>query len=379
MENKLFRLPLNLRITTWVILVVWLIVAIFPLLWLVVMSLKLPTDAFDPNPLVVIFGPDTGRQVGGISLISVALTLGLVWLLYVLYNGRRRVLEMLSGGSGASPGVGARIGYFVGLIATAGVGLFLLVPLITRLFRLLLGEVPLLRLLVDPLLGITIQHYREVWVANAFYQQFLNTTIITVGVVTISLTIGTLAAYALARTRTPWAFWILIAALVFRALPHSTVVTGYLPPFIELGIYGTHIAVIIVLVAINQPFTIWMLRSFFMNIPHELDEAALVDGCNRLQAFWRVIMPIMWPGVITTGLFSFMLAYNDFLVAALLLDGANQTMVPAIMQYFNRETTLTDQLEAIASAASITVPLFLLVLFFQRQIVSGLTAGAVKG
>ncbi|MEL6425480.1 MAG: carbohydrate ABC transporter permease, partial [Pseudomonadota bacterium] len=129
----------------------------------------------------------------------------------------------------------------------------------------------------------------------------------------------------------------------------------------------------------NQPFTIWMLRSFFQNIPQELDEAARVDGCGHFEAFWRVIMPVMWPGVITTGLFSFLLAYNDYLVTALLLDAQNMTMVPAITQYFNRETTTTDQIEAVAAAVSITAPLFLLVMIFQRQIVSGLTAGAVKG
>ena len=139
------------------------------------------------------------------------------------------------------------------------------------------------------------------------------------------------------------------------------------------------IAVIILLVAINQPFTIWMLRSFFMNIPQDLDEAAQIDGCNPFQAFWLVIMPLMWPGVITTGLFSFLLAYNDYLVCALLLDGQSQTMVPAIMQYFNMETTMTDLVESIAAAASITLPLFILVMFFQKQIVSGLTQGSVKG
>ena len=188
------------------------------------------------------------------------------------------------------------------------------------------------------------------------------------------------------------AFWLLIIALVFRALPHSVLVAGYLPPFINsaeilrpfLGdaaptLYGQPWAVIAVLVSINQPFTIWMLRSFFQNIPMDLDEAARVDGCTHFQAFRWVIMPVMWPGVITTGLFSFLLAYNDFLVTSLLLDAQNQTMVPAIAGYFNRETTTTDQVEAVAAAVSITAPLFLLVMVFQRQIVSGLTAGAVKG
>ena len=202
---------------------------------------------------------------------------------------------------------------------------------------------------------------------------------VTLGVVTISLTVGTLAGYALSRSSSLIAFWLLVAALVFRALPHSVLVTGYLELFIDYGLYGKKIAVIILLVAINQPFTIWMLRSFFMNIPQDLDEAAQIDGCNPFQAFWMVIMPLMWPGVITTGLFSFLLAYNDYLVCALLLDGQSQTMVPAIMQYFNMETTMTDLVESIAAAASITLPLFILVMFFQKQIVSGLTQGSVKG
>lgn len=87
----------------------------------------------------------------------------------------------------------------------------------------------------------------------------------------------------------------------------------------------------------------------------------------------------MWPGVITTGLFSFLLAYNDFLVTSLLLDAKNMTMVPAIANLFNRETMASDEVQAIAAAVSISAPLLVLVLVFQRQIVSGLTAGAVKG
>jgi multiple sugar transport system permease protein len=239
--------------------------------------------------------------------------------------------------------------------------------------------IPFLKILSKPFIGFTTQHFIAVWSENEFYIQFLNTALVTLGVVSISLTVGTLAGYALSRSSSVIAFWLLVAALVFRALPHSVLVTGYLELFIDYGLYGKKIAVIILLVAINQPFTIWMLRSFFMNIPQDLDEAAQIDGCNPFQAFWMVIMPLMWPGVITTGLFSFLLAYNDYLVCALLLDGQSQTMVPAIMQYFNMETTMTDLVESIAAAASITLPLFILVMFFQKQIVSGLTQGSVKG
>ena len=227
--------------------------------------------------------------------------------------------------------------------------------------------------------AFTLEGYQGAWVDEEFWRNVINSGIVVFFTVVISLTFGTLGGYALARSGRRYAFWLLMAALVFRAMPHITLVSGYLLPFFEWNIWGILPTTIIVLVAINQPFTLWMLHSFFLNIPKDMDESAMVDGCTRFQAFRHVIIPVMWPGVITTGLFSFLLAYNDFLVTSLLLDAQNQTMVPAIAGMFNRETTTTDQVVAVAAAVSITAPLFFLVMVFQRQIVSGLTAGAVKG
>jgi multiple sugar transport system permease protein len=122
-----------------------------------------------------------------------------------------------------------------------------------------------------------------------------------------------------------------------------------------------------------------MLHSFFLSIPKDLDESAMVDGCTRFQAFRMVVIPVMWPGVITTGLFSFLLAYNDFAVTAMLLNQDNQTMVPKISSFLSTIQEEGKVMYAVAAVVSATVPLFLLVTFFQRQIVSGLTAGAVKG
>jgi ABC-type glycerol-3-phosphate transport system permease component len=132
-------------------------------------------------------------------------------------------------------------------------------------------------------------------------------------------------------------------------------------------------------VAINQPFTIWMLRSFFMNIPKELDEAAQVDGCSRIQAFVKVILPVMWPGIITTGLFSFLLAYNDFLISSQMMNADKMTMTSALSAYMNADDDAFKLMQGVAGAVSITAPLVVLVLFFQKQLVSGLTQGAVKG
>ncbi|WP_299281250.1 carbohydrate ABC transporter permease [uncultured Tateyamaria sp.] len=382
--SKATAQPLSLKIFSGAFLAFWCLIAAFPIVWIAVMSVKSPRDAFAASAWDVITGPATRAAGNGLSLIDIVLGLaGLYFAVRWAFTRLPGLVEQFS-----PPGF-IVLGWLVG--AAAYGLLFVLIffgvlPYVFGALNAIAGP------LGAPILGLTTEHYVAVWVENQFYRNFMNSMIVTAGVVTVSLTVGTLAGYGLARSGSDLAFWLLIIALVFRALPHSVLVAGYLPWFINsaeilrpiLGdlsptLYGQPWAIIAVLVAINQPFTIWMLRSFFQNIPAELDEAARVDGCSHFQAFRRVIMPVMWPGVITTGLFSFLLGYNDFLVTALLLDAQNQTMVPAIAGYFNRETTTTDQVEAVAAAVSITAPLFLLVMVFQRQIVSGLTAGAVKG
>ena len=225
----------------------------------------------------------------------------------------------------------------------------------------------------------TVKAYVESWTEGEFWKATLNTIIITVSVVTISLFLGTLGAYALSRSTYKYTFWILIAALIFRAMPHITLVSGYLFPFFQLNVWGILPTTIIVLVAINQPFTLWLLYSFFKTVPKELDESALIDGCSYFQAFRHIIMPVMWPGVITAGLFSLMLAYNDFTVTALLLNQENHTMVPKIQSYLGTNQHEGNLMWAVSAVVSATAPLFMLVMFFQRQVISGLTAGAVKG
>ena len=176
----------------------------------------------------------------------------------------------------------------------------------------------------------------------------------------VSLTLGTLGGYALARSGYRYAFWLLMLALIFRAMPHVTLVSGYLLPFFQWNLWGHLPTTIIVMVAINQPFTLWMLHSFFLNIPKEMDESAMVDGCTRFQAFRHVIIPVMWPGVITTGLFSFLLAYNDFTVTALLLSQENQTMIPKINSFLGSTQVKGNIMFAVAAVVSATLPLFIL-------------------
>ena len=384
MSSLALRQPTGLKILSNGFLALWCLIAAFPIVWITIMSLKTPIDAFSSNPLKVIAGPHTRENVAGLSFLDIALGLlaagALIYVAVRWLPGRVKALA-----PGGSMFFGWLIGGLIyGIVTVVVLGVVL--PAVLGILNPALGP------LGTNVIGLTTEHYEAVWVDRGFSRNFTNSMIVTLGVVTVSLTVGTLAGYGLARSDSLIAFSLLVIALVFRALPHSVLVTGYLPYFITSSewlapifgdaaptLYGKPWAVIAVLVAINQPFTIWMLRSFFQSIPSELDEAARVDGCSHFQAFRRVIIPVMWPGVITTGLFSFLLAYNDFAVTSMLLAKENQTMVPKIASFLGTTQTEGNVMFAVAAVVSATAPLFILVMFFQRQIVSGLTAGAVKG
>ena len=210
-----------------------------------------------------------------------------------------------------------------------------------------------------------------------FYDYLLNSVIVTMGTLCVSLSIGALAGYGLARFRHVISVYILVIALAFRSLPSLALVL----PFYYLGqlsgLYDTHILLIFCLVAVNQPFTIWMLRSFFMEIPVEIEEAAMIDGAGRLRSFVSVIVPIMWPGIITTGLFTLLLAYNDFLLARILTQ-INWTLPVGIAQFTGGEDPGHVTLAA-AGSVSITLPILVVIIFFQKYLIRGLASGAVKG
>ena len=227
--------------------------------------------------------------------------------------------------------------------------------------------------LFDP----TLRHYGALWLDEGFGYFFINSMIVTIGTVVISISIGCLAGYALARYSGRIGFWLLFFALIFRALPRMVFVIPFFHFSRLTGLYDTHLILILVMVAINQPFTIWMLRSFFMTIPKDLEESAMVDGCSRIKAFIKAIVPVMWPGVISTALFTFLLAYNEFLMP-LILTATDAATMPVAISQFGAEDINYWSISA-AGSISITLPIVLVVLFFQKQVVSGLVQGAVKG
>jgi multiple sugar transport system permease protein len=224
---------------------------------------------------------------------------------------------------------------------------------------------------------LTLEHYRTLWLVSGFSENALNTALLTFGTVSISLSIGCLAAYALSRTTARIGLLLLMLALAFRAMPHAALLPSFVSVFEAIGVRGSLPPLMLVLIAVNQPFTIWMLRAFFLSVPRDIDDAALVDGCTRFQAFRHVILPVMGPGLVTTGLFSFLLAYNDFLLSSALTNAENMTMPVAIASVIQADSE-SLLMQGIAGSMSLTIPLLLLIAVFQKRIVEGLTQGAVK-
>lgn len=143
------------------------------------------------------------------------------------------------------------------------------------------------------------------------------------------------------------------------------------------ALYDTRLLLVIILVAVNQPFTIWLLRNFFAAIPPELEEAAMVDGCTRLQAYRLVILPLLKPGLITAGIFTMLLAYQEYLIP-LVLTQTRAITVPVFITQFSTEN-VQDWPVIAAGSVSLALPIVAIVLLAQRYLIAGLTAGAVKG
>ena len=224
------------------------------------------------------------------------------------------------------------------------------------------------RTLAETGMRFTTDAYSGLWIEERFWRHAGYTLALVSLTVIFSLTFGLPAAYALSRSDSRFVGWFLLFALLCRALPHVTLVTGFLPTFFVFGLWGSWPVAVIVLVAINQPFTLWLLYAFFRRVPRSIDESALLDGCTRLEAFRQVVLPLMWPAILTTALCSFLLAYNDFAVTGLLLSREQTTIVPATLQYLGTEFDGGKIMYAVAAVVSVTAPLLLVVWYFQRRL-----------
>jgi multiple sugar transport system permease protein len=223
----------------------------------------------------------------------------------------------------------------------------------------------------------TFEFHRKVWVDRGFVQYLINSLIVSAGTVFISVPIGSLAAYGLSRMPQRRASPILFGLFTIRMFPHMLLAIPFFVMGSFLNMIDTYPLLILALVAINQPFTIWLMYSFFLDIPRDLDEAAAIDGCNLWQTFWIVILPLARPGLTVAALFSLLLSYNEFLFA-LVLTGIKTKTLPVAIAAFGGED-VSDWSISAAGAIGIMLPIVVIMIFVQRHLVRGLTIGAVKG
>jgi multiple sugar transport system permease protein len=226
----------------------------------------------------------------------------------------------------------------------------------------------------------TIENYTSIFEDTAFTMALRNSAIVAGSVTVLSLAIGSFAGYALARLHLPFKFLILAILLSISTFPPFAIAAPVFEIWTDIGLYNTYLGLILPSLAFGLPLTIYILASFFRDIPRELEEAALIDGATRFQAFRKIVVPLGAPGVVTAGLLVFIFAWNEFLFAITLTSTPDRRPVPAAIVFFTGSTQFEIPLGTISAASVVvTIPLIALVLIFQRRIVAGLTAGAVKG
>jgi trehalose/maltose transport system permease protein len=223
-------------------------------------------------------------------------------------------------------------------------------------------------------------NYVSVFREQPFATNILNSLLVSVSVVALSLLLGVTAAYALGRVQFRGRGTLLLMILGVSMFPQVAVLSGMFELVRWLGLYNNLFSLTLSYMIFTIPFTVWVLTTFMRGLPKELEEAAVMDGANPWTIITRVFMPLLWPALVTTGLLAFIAAWNEFLFAlTFTLTNTQRTVPVAIALITGSSQHELPWGNIMAASVIVTVPVVVLVLAFQRRIVSGLTAGAVKG
>jgi len=226
----------------------------------------------------------------------------------------------------------------------------------------------------------SLSNYESIFQNSDFTRALANSAIVSLVTTLLGVVVGSFAAYALARLKMRFKFLLLAIVLSISTFPQIAIAAPLFRLWTDVGLYNTIPGLVIPYLTFALPLSIYILVSFFREIPKDLEEAALVDGATNFQAFVKVIVPLAAPGLATTAILAFIAAWNEFLLATTLTSSTTARTVPVAISQFTGSTQFEVPLGT-QSAASvvISIPLIALVLLFQKRIVAGLTAGAVKG
>ena len=225
----------------------------------------------------------------------------------------------------------------------------------------------------------TFENYVELFRITQFLRYFINTAAISIIAAVISIIIATCASYSLSRFRIPGAGVVAVALLLMYMLPEIVLGIPFMKIFLALGLSDSLVALTIAYISITLPFSIWMLRSYIESIPTALEEAALIDGCTRFQGFVRVIVPQAIPGIMATTIFTFILCWNEYLYALVLITSEQNKTLTLGLSILLGETAIYSWGMLSAGSVLTVIPVIVLFVFFQKHIVAGFTAGAIKG
>ncbi|WP_067963853.1 carbohydrate ABC transporter permease [Nocardiopsis trehalosi] len=226
--------------------------------------------------------------------------------------------------------------------------------------------------------SFTLEHFRYVLVEAGFLTYLRNSLIVALITVAGSSLVALLAAVAVARFRFRLRTTVLIMVLVVQMVPLEALVIPLFLQVRDLQMLNTLIGLSIVYIALALPFAVWMLRGFVAAVPKEVEEAAYIDGASWPRMFWSVLLPLVAPGLVATAIFSFITAWNEFILAMTFMNqGDKYTVAVGLRQFFGQYTT--DWPSVMAASTIITLPVMVFFLFVQRGLVSGLVQGAVKG
>ncbi|WP_295466139.1 carbohydrate ABC transporter permease [uncultured Pseudomonas sp.] len=228
--------------------------------------------------------------------------------------------------------------------------------------------------------AVNFANYASILATDTFLHNLLNSVIVAVAVVALSLLLAITAAYALARVPFRGRGLLLVTILGVSMFPQIAVLAGLFEMVRALGLYNSLLSLILAYMIFTLPFTVWVLTTFMRELPVEIEEAAIVDGASPLTIVTRIFMPLMWPALVTTGLLAFIAAWNEFLFALTFVANNDTRTVPVAIALLSGASEMETPWGTImAASVVVTLPLIVLVLIFQRKIVAGLTAGGVKG
>ncbi|MDP9588771.1 carbohydrate ABC transporter permease [Shinella oryzae] len=228
--------------------------------------------------------------------------------------------------------------------------------------------------------SLDFTNYIQLFANSVFIGALVNSILVAVTSTLIALAIGILAAYGFGRLHFAAGRYLLIAVLMISVFPQVVVLSGMFEVIGLLRLYNNPGALVVSYLILTLPFTTWVLTSFIRDLPVELEEAALIDGCSRLRILTHVLLPLMWPAIASTGLLAFILSWNEFLFAlTFILTDENRTVPVAIGLLTGSSRYEVPYGLLMAASVTVTLPLLVLVLIFQRKIVAGLTTGSVKG